>query len=207
MKRIIASLLFFAIFSTLTSFSQTTDCSAIKDFSPALQVQTAEVCRYVCLTSDQQVSLAKGIQKYDKAYVKALNADSGLLTSKSAKKLEKSWVEMLRSVMTEQQVQQYYRGLFDSEANAEGIKIANALQKKYGLTDQNWKFIRIAMYKLALEQRVANKLIEGKEAKKHVAKLKKDLLQTIVDKGGISVDPDAMTVTVICEFDPNHLER
>ena len=36
------------------------------------------------------------------------------------------------------QIQQYWRGVYNAEAMAEGAAIANTLQKKYGLTDQNW---------------------------------------------------------------------
>ena len=60
---------FKAIISTLvlicaTSVSaQTLDTKALAEFSPATMRQTFDVCKYVKLTPEQQVKLAKAIEK------------------------------------------------------------------------------------------------------------------------------------------------
>ena len=90
---------------------------------------------------------------------------------------------------------------------AEGAAIANTLQKKYGLTDQNWKFINVAFYKIALDTRMLKKVMadQPKKAAKMIAELRDEQLKSIEEKGGIRVNPDKMTVKVVREFDPNAL--
>ena len=95
-----------------------------------------------------------------------------------------------------------------AEANSEVISIADRLQKKYDLTDQNWKFIRIAFYKIGLESRVIRKLMADtpKKAEAAIARLREEQLKSIEEKGGIRVNPD-MTVVYVREFKADALRK
>ena len=202
----------FVLILLLGTFSlvnaQTLDVKALTSFSPAIARQVFEVSQYVKLTGEQQQALARAFEEEDAAFVSAIESDGGILSVKSERKIAKMRDKTLANVLSDDQLQQYYRGVFDAEAAAEGNEVANTLQKQYNLTDQNWKFIRVAFYKLGLETRVINKLMADKpaQAKKKIAALRAELLQTIEDKGGIRVNDD-MTVTEVRAFDPNHLHR
>lgn len=180
---------------------------ALKSFPPSVAREVFEIARYVKLDGDTQIALAEAFENEDAAFVKAVEADGGILSVKATRRLAKMRERALVDILSDEQLQQYYRGIFDAEALAEGNAVADKLRKKYKLTDQNWKFIRIAFYKIGLESRVINKLAASPaEAKKKIAALRKEQLATIEEKGGIRVNDD-MTVTVIRPFDPNTLHK
>ncbi len=189
--------------------AQTVDCNALKNFSPATVRATYEICRCVKLSPEQQMKLAKEIDGLNEAYTAAIEKEGGLLSVNDSRKLDKAHDKMLAGILSEDQLAQYYRGVYDKEANAEGIRIADNLQKRYNLTDQNWKFIRIAFYKIGLDSRVIKKLMADnpKKAKKEIARLRDEQLMTIEEKGGIRVNPEGTTVTFIREFNPNALRK
>ncbi|WP_304382381.1 hypothetical protein [uncultured Duncaniella sp.] len=193
----------------LPVFGQTLDTKALSKFSPATQRAAFEVCKNVKLSSDQQVALAQAIEKENQFFVKAVNDNEGVLTIKNRNQLNRMREKTLKELLDENQLAQYYRGVYDAEADAEGNAIANALQKKYDLTDQNWKFIRVAFYKIALDSRVIRKMMadQPKKADKKIEELKKYYLGTIEKKGGLSVDPETMTIKWLKEFNPDTLHK
>lgn len=209
MKKIIyiAALIITAACSRVSA--QTLDVVALEGFSPSTMVRVYEVSRYVKLDAGQQKALAAAIEKADAKEVAMIKAADGVLTTADSRKVEKQRHKMLADILSNEQMEQYYRGVFDSEADAEGIAVANRLQKKYDLTDQNWKFIRIAFYKIALDSRVINAMMADKpaKAKKKIEKLREEQLATIEAKGGIRVNPAGTTVTVFKPFDPNTLHK
>lgn len=187
--------------------AQTLDVAALKSFPPSVAREVFEIARYVKLDSDTQIALAEAFENEDAAFVKAVEDDGGILSVRATRRLAKMRERALADILSDEQLQQYYRGIFDAEALAEGNAVADKLRKKYKLTDQNWKFIRIAFYKIGLESRVINKLAASPaEAKKKIAALRKEQLATIEEKGGIRVNDD-MTVTVVRPFDPNTLHK
>lgn len=187
--------------------AQTLDVAALKSFPPSVAREVFEIARYVKLDGDTQIALAEAFENEDAAFVKAVEDDGGILSVKATRRLAKMRERALADILSDEQLQQYYRGIFDAEALAEGNAVADKLRKKYKLTDQNWKFIRIAFYKIGLESRVINKLAASPaEAKKKIAALRKEQLATIEEKGGIRVNDD-MTVTVVRPFDPNTLHK
>lgn len=189
--------------------AQTLDTDALASFPSSVQRDVFEVSSKVKLTADQQVQLAKAIEKENDKMIEAIKANEGVLTNKGRNQVAKFRDSSLQSILSTDQLEQYYRGIYDAEADAAGNALANTLQKKYDLTDQNWKFIRVAWYKYNLDSRVIRKMLvdQPKKADKKCAELKKYWLDTIESKGGIRVDPDAMTVTVTRPFDPNTLHR
>lgn len=190
-------------------FAQTLDTEALAKFSPSTQRDVFEVSRFAKLTADQQVKLAKAIEKENKKFVETVTENEGVLTVKGRNQLNKMHENAIASILDTEQQEQYWRGVYDPQADAEGNAVANALQKKYDLTDQNWKFIRIAIYKIALDSRVIKKMMadQPKKAQKKIDELTKYYLNTIEEKGGIRVDPDKMTVEFIREFNPNTLHK
>lgn len=190
-------------------FAQTLDSNALSAFPASTQRQTYEICKNVKLTPEQQVKLAKAIEKENETFLKIINANEGVMVPKGKNQLTKMRDKSLAEILDQEQLEQYYRGVFDAAADAEGNAIANKLQKKYDLTDQNWKFIRIAFYKIGLESRVIKKLMadQPKKANKKIADLTEYYLKTIEEKGDIKVDPVKMTVTYLKEFNPNDLHK
>lgn len=207
MKRIILSMsaICAAVFSII---GQTVDVEALDRYNTAVIRQVYDVARYVHLSKDAQKQLADAFQNDDELFVMMVRGNGGMLSVKDSRRLEKNRDNILSSILDSEQLAQYYRGVFDAVSNEEGIAIADKLQKKYNLTDQNWKFIRIAFYKIALESRVINKILADNpaKAKKQIAQLRTDMLRTIEEKGGIRVNDD-MTVTVLRPFNPDALHK
>lgn len=206
LKTIISTLI---ILFSAPVFAQTLDTEALAKFSPSTQRDVFEVSGLVKLTPEQQVKLAKAIEKENAKFLNIVKDNEGILTVKGRNQLAKMRENTLSTLLSDDQLQQYYRGVFDKEADAEGNAIANGLQKKYNLTDQNWKFIRVACYKIALESRVIKKLMadQPKKAQKKIADLRAEWLKTIEEKGGIAINPDDMTLIYTREFNPNTLHK
>lgn len=190
-------------------WAQTLDTEALMAFPSSVQRDVFEVSSQVKLTADQQVKLAKAIEKENDKMIEIIKANEGVLTTKGRNQINKLRDTNLKSILSTEQLEQYYRGIYNADADAAGNALADALQKKYDLTDQNWKFIRVAWYKYNLDSKVIKKMMadEPKKADKKIAELKTYWLNTIEEKGGIKVDPDAMTVTVTRPFDPNKLHK
>lgn len=204
--RHIIPLLFLAL--SLACGAQTLDTDALAEYPAAIQRQVFEVAQYAKLTGEQQKAMAEAIKKENKIFADAVKANGGALTVKSRNKLNKSREATLATILDRGQLEQYYRGVYDSEADAEGNRVADMLQKKYNLTDQNWKFIRVAFYKAALESKVIRKVMADtpKKAEKKIAEVRAEQMRSIEEKGGLRVNPD-MTITWLREFDPNKLHR
>jgi len=198
-----------ALFFSFGTHAQTLDTEALKDYDPSLVRRVWEVARYVKLDAAQQQQLARAFASEDSCFVAMLAGDGGIQSVRSRNRIQKMYDNSIAALLDEEQLNQYYRGVYDTEANAEGIATANRLQKQYNLTDQNWKFIRIAFYKIGLERRVIRKLLadKPKEAARRIAKIQKEQLATIEAKGGIRVDAEGTTVTVVRPFDPNALYK
>lgn len=188
---------------------QTLDTSALQGVHPSVARQVHQVSRYVKLDATQQVRLAQAFESEDSLFFARIKAENDYLGVKSQRELQRIHDAAIARILTDDQLQQYYRGVYDAEADAEGIEVANRLQKKYNLTDQNWKFIRIAFYKIGLESRVINKIMADKpaKAKKEIDKLRSEMLATIEAKGDIRVNPEGTTVEVLKPFDPNTLHK
>lgn len=192
-----------------TLMAQTLDVEALRGTNPSNAREVFEVSKYVKLDGKQQQALAKAFADEDAAFIAMVAENEGVLTPKAAKAIQKMRETAIHKILTNEQLEQYYRGVFNAEADAEGNAVADRLQKKYNLTDQNWKFIRIAFYKIALDSRVINKMMadQPSKAKKKIEALRTEMLQTIEDKGGIRVNPEGTTVTVVRPFDPNALHK
>lgn len=196
-------------FCTNIGWSQTLDTNALSNTSPSVSLRVWEVARHVKLSAEEQQKLARAFEACDSEWFAMMASDNGIEAQSTQRRYQKLNDKAISKILNKEQQEQYYRGVFNAEANAEGNAVADRLQKKYGLTDQNWKFIRIAFYKIALDSRVINKMLADKpaEAKKKIAALRKEQLATIEAKGGIRVDAEGKTVKVIKPFEPNTLHK
>lgn len=199
----------FLLYAVSGLSAQTLDTDALRAYHPSTVREVFDVSRHVKLDAAQQQKLASAFEREDSAFVARVEADGGILSVRGSRELQKMHERAIADVLDTDQLEQYYRGVFDKEADAEGNAIANRLQKKYDLTDQNWKFIRIAFYKIGLESRVINKLMADQPAKarKKIEALRNEMLASIEAKGGIRVNPEGTTVTVVKPFDPNALHK
>lgn len=187
--------------------AQTVDLSRLVDsYGTAVTRQVYDVARHVNLTTMQQVKLAEAFIKENGTFIDRLAQNEGFLSAAAEKEIARMHDKALARILDDEQLRQYYRGIFDKEAGAEASSIANKFRKEYGITDQNWKFIRIAFYKIGLESRVNNKLLPAGQARKANEKIHREMLQTIEDKGDIRINDD-MTLTVLKPFDPNTLHK
>lgn len=197
------------ISSAVGASAQRIDIHALSGFSPSLVTETYQICQYVSLTPIQQRELAEAYDKVDREIVSAIESNEGFLSDASRKRTDKMRETALREILTHDQLCQYYRAVYNAEAVAEGVAMANTLQKKYNLTDQNWKFIRNAFHKIGLESRVIKKVMESepKKANAAIERLRAEQLQDIEDRGGIRVDPKKMTVEIIRPFNKHALRK
>lgn len=186
--------------------AQTLNVNALDKYDAGIARQVFEIARYVHLDSLQQQKLGNALIKENEAFKDKITRDGGILSVTSEKELSRMHDKALSRILDDEQLRQYYRGVFDKEAGAEASAIANKFRKEYGITDQNWKFIRIAFYKIGLETRVNNKLLPAGQARKANEKIKKEMLRSIEEKGDIRVNDD-MTLTVLKPFDPNTLHK
>lgn len=195
-----------SIFAGMTQ-AQTIDCEALSKFSPAVIRATYDICRYTHLDPQQQVAVARFTEAENKKYAKMLKADGGLLTNQSTAKLAKFRATQLAKIMDAEQLEQYYSSMYDEAAKTEADQLTNYLKEKYDLTDQNCKFIRVSMYEYGIKSRVTHTMMadKPKQAKQEIAKMKAHYLQVIEDKGGIRIDPDERTVTVVRPFNATAL--
>lgn len=209
MKKIRFILSAAAVSITMTTMAQTVATNFLNDFAPSTIRETYEICRHVPLEPEQQVELARAIDKENSAFINMISSNDGFLTTKNEKKLTRMREQALAKILSAEQLAQYYRGVFNSEALAEGNGVANKLRTKYGLTDQNWKFIRNAFYKIGLESRVLKKTMadKPKKADAEIARIRTEQLAEIESRGGIRVDADKMTVTVVRDFNPTALHK
>lgn len=206
-----SGLIFSILFSAATIFSasgQRVDVKALKDFGPSTIKEVYEVCRYADLDAQQQKKLANQIEKLNTRYVKSLKAGEGYINVKAQRQLAKETDKMLASTLTPEQLADYYRGIYDAEAKAKANALTDRLQAKYSLTDENCKFVRVHHYKLFLESAALKRIYadQPKKANAEIARIKKEQMRCIEEKGGFRVNPDE-TITFLRPFDPNALHK
>lgn len=206
-----SGLIFSILFSAATIFSasaQRVDVKALKDFGPSTIKEVYEVCRYADLDAQQQKKLANQIEKLNARYVKSLKAGEGYINVKTQRQLAKETDKMLASALTPEQLADYYRGIYDAEAKVKANALTDRLQAKYGLTDENCKFVRVHHYKLYLESATLKRIYadQPKKANAEIARIKKEQMRCIEEKGGFRVNPDE-TITFLRPFDPNALHK
>lgn len=191
---------------TATIQAQTLDTQALAKFAPTTVREVYEVAKYVKLTAKQQKALAKAFDAEAKRMVEAIAANDGVLSVTDQRELARQRDKTLAKILDDEQLHQYWRGVYDKEAQAEANAVVDKLRRDYGITDQNAKFVRVAFYKIGLDSRVNDKLLPPAKARKANEQLRREQLKTIEEKGGIRVNDD-LTMDVLVPFDPNSLHK
>ncbi len=75
------------------------------------------------LSAEQQIKLAKAIEKENAKFVDIVKENEGVLTVKGRNQLSKMRENALSSILSDEQLRQYYCGVFDKEADAEELEI------------------------------------------------------------------------------------
>lgn len=206
LKAIITS---FIVFIAVPSFSQTLDTDALASFPASTQKEVYEICRYVKLPAETQIKLAKALEQENNKFLSLLKANGGALTVKGSNQLNKMRLKHLHEILSEDEESQYWHGVYDEESKAEGKALADKFQKKFNITDQNWKFINVTFYKIGLESRVLRSMMPDnpKEVNKRIAEMRADGIRVIEEKGGILIDPDKIRLKYTRPFRPNDLRK
>lgn len=198
-------LLFLLLLAPLThsATGQTMDGCITDGFAPSTARETYEICRYTNLSPDQQIRVAQAIESENALFVELLRADGGVLSAKSKAKLAKVREKHLAKIMDRTQLEQYYRGVFDREAEAEAQQARTLIDKQLGLSYQEGKFVYAAFYRIGLRTRVAGQLMKEtpQKAAAAVEKIRKDELAKLESKSGIRID-DAMQARRTVDYSP-----
>lgn len=185
------------------SRAQTISNKIIDLFNPSTVRNVYEIIIYVPLEEEKQIALAKLIEEEDKYFVKKLKEEIfiSIPTSNAIKKLHE---ENLRKVLSEQQLDQYYRGISNAQAEAMAVEIREKTKIQLGTSYEEGKFIFASFYKIFLESKVAEikyadkpKILESK-----LKQIKEDELKVLLEKCGISVD-DNFTAKRVWKFKIN----
>ena len=189
MKRIIILLALTCIGTAGTINAQTISVKIIDSFNPSTVRNVYEIIRHVPLEESKQLSLAKLIEEEDAFYVKKLK-DEVVISVPTAQIIKKLRDENLKKVLSEQEIEQYYRGICNDEAEAMAVEIREKTKAQLGTSYEEGKYIFASFYKIFLESKVAQikysdkpKILETK-----LKQIKEDELKVLLEKCGISID-------------------
>lgn len=189
MKRII--LLLVITFSGITGVlnAQSLSLKVIDSFHPSTVRNVYEIIRHTPLSEDKQLKIARHIESEDIFFADALKNEL-VLSNKSSAILLKMRRETLSSILSEEELDQYYRGISSSEAESMAAKVREAMIIEMNAGYQEGKFIYASFYKIYLETMVAElKFSDKPEKLKHeLKKIKEDEMKILYDKCGIVID-------------------
>jgi ribosomal protein L12E/L44/L45/RPP1/RPP2 len=189
MKRIFLLILFFCFALSQTNTAQTVSGKIIDSFNPSTVRNVYEIIRHLPLDESKQLSLAKLIEEEDAFFVKKLKEEV-VISVPTAQVLKKLKDDNLKKVLNEQELDQYYRGISDAEAEAMAVEVREKTKAQLGTSYEEGKYIFASFYKIFLESKVAQikyadkpKILENK-----LKQIKEDELKVLLEKCGISVD-------------------
>ena len=95
--------------------AQTLDTEALASVHPSTAREVFGVSRYVKLDGAQQKALATAFEREDSIFVARIKADGGVLSVKGNREIQKMHDRAIASVLSDEQLEQYYRGVIDKE--------------------------------------------------------------------------------------------
>ncbi len=203
MKRInfFLALLCFGIAESLNA--QTVSVKIIDSFNPSTVRNVYGIIRYVPLEEGKQLRLAKLIEQEDSIFVKKLK-DEVIISVPTELFLKNLRVQNLKKVLSEDELDQYYKGISNDEAEAEATEVREKIKAQFGTNYEEGKYIFAAFYKIFLYSKVAE--IKYSDKPKILAaqlkKIREDELAILLEKCGISVD-DNLIATRVWKFKQN----
>jgi len=203
MKSIYIVLTLCCLTSFLTSNAQSASGKMVESFNPSTVRNVYEIVKHVPLGEAKQIALAKLIEKEDVFFAKCLKDDQ-VISNRNKNILSAMRKENLQNVLSKKEIDQYYRGISDSEAEAMAIEVREKTKIQLGTSYQEGKFIFASFYKICLESKVAELKYSDKPKQLDSAliKIKEDELKVLLDKSGLSVD-DNFVAKRVWTFKPN----
>lgn len=187
----------------VTSRAQTISGKIIDSFHPSTVRNVYEIIKHVPLEEAKQIALAKLIEEEDAFFVKNLKEEV-VISIPTINALKKLHEENLQKVFSEEELDQYYRGISDAEAEAMAVNVREKTKAQLGTSYEEGKYIFASFYKIFLESKVAEikyadkpKILESK-----LKQIKEDELKILLEKCGISVD-DNLIAKRVWKFKPN----
>lgn len=189
MKRINILLALICIGIAGTINAQTISTKIIDSFNPSTVRNVYEIIRHVPLEESKQLSLAKLIEEEDAFFVKKLKEEI-VISIPTAQVIKMLRDENLKKVLSEQELEQYYRGICDEEAEAMAVDVREKTKAQLGTSYEEGKYIFASFYKIFLESKVAQIKYSDKPKilEKKLKQIKEDELKVLLEKCGISVD-------------------
>lgn len=203
MKRIFILFSIFCTGLTVISNAQSASGKLIDSFNPSIVRNVYEIIKYIPLTEEKQIALAKLIAEEDVIFAKKLKEEK-VISTIAQNALTKLRKDNLQKILTEQELDQYYRGISDKEAEAMAADVRDKVKIQLKASYQESKFIYASFYKIYLESKVAEikyadkpKILESV-----LKKIKDDELKVLMEKSGLSVDENLIAKRV-WTFKPN----
>lgn len=183
--------------------AQSVSVSVIDSFHPSTVRNVYEIIRHTPLSEKKQFEIARQIEHEDEYFAKMIKNEL-VLSNKSNNILQKMRKETLTKILSEEELDQYYRGISSSEAESQAAKVRDAMIIEMGAGYQEGKFIFASFYKIFLESMVAElKYADKPEKLKQVLlKIKEDEMNILYEKCGIVID-DNFHGTRAWKFRPN----
>jgi hypothetical protein len=203
MKKISVFLIILCAGLSGTIKAQTVSTKVIDSFNPSTVKNVYEIIRYVPLSEEKQMALARLIEEEDALFVQKLRKEV-VISVPTANELKKLREDNLHKVLSDSEMDQYYRGISNIEAEAMAANVRDKVKDQLGANYSEGKFVYASFYKIYLESKVAELKFAGKpkviEAK--LRQIWEDEMSVLVEKCGITLDKNLVAKRV-WQFKPN----
>jgi hypothetical protein len=203
MKKVSILLTMFFAAAAITANAQTASRKLIDSFNPSIVRSVYEIIRHIPLDEAKQIALARAIEQEDSLFADLLRKEQ-VLGTKSHKTLSDLRKKNLQTILSENELDQYYRGISDTEAEALAVIARETINPQINGGYQDGKFIYASFYKIYLESKVAELKYADDPARLKAAlkKIREDEFKALLDKSGI-VATDELTGSRAWTFKPN----
>lgn len=203
MKKVSILLTFFFAAAAITANAQTASPKLIDSFNPSIVRSVYEIIRHIPLNEAKQIALARAIEQEDSLFADLLRKEQ-VLGTKSQKTLSDLRKKNLQTILSENELDQYYRGISDTDAEALAVIARETINPQINGGYQDGKFIYASFYKIYLESKVAELKYADDPARLKAAlkKIREDEFKVLLDKSGI-VATDELKGSRAWAFKPN----
>lgn len=203
MKKVSILLSMFFAAVAITANAQTASQKLIDSFNPSSVRSVHEIIRHIPLDEAKQIALARAIEQEDSLFADLLRKEQ-VLGTKSQKTLSDLRKKNLQTILSENELDQYYRGISDTEAEALAVTARETINPQINGGYQDGKFIYASFYKIYLESKVAELKYADDPArlKSALKKIREDEFRVLLDKSGI-VATDELKGSRAWTFKPN----
>lgn len=203
MKKVSILLSMFFAAVAITANAQTASQKLIDSFNPSTVRSVYEIIRHIPLDEAKQIALARAIEQEDSLFADLLRKEQ-VLGTKSQKTLSDLRKKNLQTILSENELDQYYRGISDTEAEALAVTARETINPQINGGYQDGKFIYASFYKIYLESKVAELKYADDPArlKSALKKIREDEFRVLLDKSGI-VATDELKGSRAWTFKPN----